>query len=96
MIIFYRTRDNSFNDEIEETLQELALAHRVVTVENGNVPEELPAGTRLPALREGKEIYTGEAEVKAYVDDLEQEVLYGRQFQSDACYLDPERPGQCL
>lgn len=96
MIVFYRTPDSAFDDEIEETLQELALAHRVVTVDNGALPAELPPDTLLPALQEGKQLLSGEADVKAYVDDLEQEVLYGRQFQSDACYLDPERPGQCL
>ncbi len=96
MIVFYRPPESTLSDDIEETLRDLALAHRVVVVENGNRPAELPPDTALPALQEGRELHTGEEAVKAYVDDLEQEVLYGRQFQSDACYLDPDRPGECL
>ncbi|HET6568993.1 MAG TPA: hypothetical protein VFG50_13595 [Rhodothermales bacterium] len=97
MITLYRPLHSRTAEELEDKLEELALARRIVVV-NGQSAEEagVPAGTSLPAIEEGGRFYGGEEEALAYVEDLEREVRQGRQFQSDACYLDPDHPDRCL
>ena len=94
MLILYRSATCSFCDEVEEQLKELVLAHRIVRADTaaGALLPDAP----LPVLKEGRNLHSGEAAIKAFMKDLRQEVVLGRQFQSDACYLNPDRPGECL
>jgi hypothetical protein len=96
MLVLFRPHNCPYCDEVEELLEALVLAHQVKVIEDGTGADGLPHGTPLPTLKEGTHLYRGEPAIKVYLSDLRREVLQGRQFQSDACYLDPERPGECL
>ena len=84
MIELRRPQDSKFADDVEERLRELVVAFRVV---EGDGAVEISDGSLKAA---------GPEAVDAYVDDLAAELRLGRQFQSDACYLDPGNPGRCL
>lgn len=100
MISLSRHHPDPFADEVEERLRELVVAH-VVHAEGhteDDAPEDYGDANREPPIRlsDGGRTAHGRDAVKAFVDELEQEVRLGRQFQSDACYLDPDDPTQCL
>jgi len=74
--------------KIEETLKELVVAHKIITLEAGQPAAELTPGTLLPAIKDEGQIITGQAAIDSYLVDLEKIVADWRQFQSDACYID--------
>ena len=82
MIELFRPIDCPACTDIEATLQELVVAHKVIVVEPGqvNVP--------LPALRENGRTVSGREAITAYLKDLEKFVADWQRFQSDVCYLD--------
>ncbi|GAB5519997.1 MAG: hypothetical protein RhofKO_22480 [Rhodothermales bacterium] len=92
MITLYRQSDLPLADEVEATLQDLVLAHEVVADAD---LADLPEGTTLPAVRDGRYVYHTKAGLQAYLDALSSEVVQGRKMQGDACFLDPEHPGVC-
>jgi len=90
MITLYRTPDCPRCAGIQDTLEDLAIAQKVIEVDSvDEVPEKLEHG-RLPVLRDGDEVFEGS---KAVADHLEEMKEFKRQwykFQSDACYCDEE------
>ncbi len=74
---------------ILDALDELVLAHRVIRLDDG-MSSPLPTGVTLPAIRDGDRIIDGEANLAAYL--LEVEALAGAwsKFQSDTCYLNDD------
>ncbi|MEM1093597.1 MAG: hypothetical protein AAGJ10_03260 [Bacteroidota bacterium] len=92
MITLYRTHPSPLADDIQAALQDLVLAHAVVADAD---MAALPAGTTLPAVRDGRYVYHTEAGLRAYLDALTTEVIQGREMQGDACFIDPDHPGVC-
>ena len=87
MIEFYRPVECSACAEIEEALKEMVLAHRVIVVEAGQLPDGLPANTRLPALKDNGQLITGIEHVRPYMRVLEEVVFEWYKYQSDSCYI---------
>ncbi len=85
MLVLYRRPGSPEGQEIEARLTELVLAHRVVAA---HIPQ--------PKLTEGDAEYEGADSIRRFLDGMEEELVMGRQFQSDACYLDPDNPDRCL
>ncbi|SHK33723.1 hypothetical protein [Rhodothermus profundi] len=97
MLVLFRRAQDPIADDIEEQLRELVLAHRVVRVDKaGRLPDgTLP--TAWPVLVEGRSArYEGAKAIRAFLEELAHEVRLNRQFQADACYLDPDDPSCCL
>ena len=86
MIELYRAAQSESGSAIEETLRELCVAHRVVTVEAGETP--------LPYLVEGGRRYAGE-DIPPYLDALRAELMASRIVSGDACYVDPRNGRVC-
>ena len=89
MIELYRTANQDCQDT-ENALQDMVLAHRVIIVEQGQIPTGLPVDTPLPALKDNGQIITGQAAIKAYMPELEKAVERWRRFQGDSCYIDED------
>lgn len=92
MITLYRTKKSSRADEVQQTLEDLVLAHRIVEVEDR---EQLPADGAPPLLVEGDDVYPDE-DIDAFLEELSTELKFDRQFSGDACYVDPDNPGRCV
>ncbi|GAB4440695.1 MAG: hypothetical protein Kow0031_22650 [Anaerolineae bacterium] len=90
MIELYRTASDPLGAEIEDGLKELVLAHRVIVVTAGQLPNSLPAGTPLPALRDQGRLITGSQALHAHLRRLQQLVYEWRKYESDACYIGNE------
>lgn len=91
MFVLHRTRDSQRADEIQEKLEDLVVAHKV----SFERPAELPMDVDLPVLVEGDDLYAGD-EIATRLDGLETGLVFSRQISADACYVDPENPGECL
>jgi glutaredoxin len=76
--------------KIEETLKELVVAHKIITLEPGQFAAELTPNTPLPAIKYEGQIIAGQVAIDAYLVDLEKIVADWRRFQSDACYIDDD------
>ena len=87
MILLYRPALSPLADELEEALQKIVIAHRVVRVPDG----ESPAGVVLPAMRDGETWVTGERSLWDYVEDLARLMEDWDRYTSDSCFL--ERDG---
>ncbi|MDQ7040157.1 MAG: hypothetical protein Q9M35_04390 [Rhodothermus sp.] len=97
MLILYRQREDPVADELVERLRELVLAHRVILVDDGRALPDGSMPIAWPVLTEGSGArYEGADAIQAFLDALAYEVTLNRQFQSDACYLDPDDPDHCL
>lgn len=90
MIKLYRPADCPDCAEIETTLQELVVAHRVIVVESGHAPADLDPEVTLPAIRENNQVVSGPEAISAYLQELAQFTAHWRRFQSDSCYLDDD------
>ncbi len=90
MIELYRPVDCPDCTKFEETLRELVIAHKIITLEPGQFAATLTPGTPLPAIKDEGQIITGQAAIDAYLVDLEKIVADWRRFQSDACYIDDD------
>ena len=88
MIEFYRPIHCPDCARIEETLKDLVVAHKVITLEPNQTTPQLTPDTPLPAIKDEGQIISGQAEIAAYLLHLEQIVADWRRFQSDACYVD--------
>lgn len=86
MIELYRTVDCQAAIEIEASLKEMVIRHKVITVEADQWPDGLPTATPLPALRDGREIFTGSA-IAPHLRELERVMAEWQKFQSDSCYI---------
>lgn len=88
MITLYRHPDDARADEIQEALDEMVIAYETETIENeSSTPEDIPD---LPALRDEGEVVTGEAALRAHLDDLRDLMADWDRFQSDACYVEDD------
>ncbi len=92
MITLYRRRKSRNADEIQERLEDLVLAHRVVDVED---VEQIPEHRSPPVLVESDATYSGD-EIEALLDEIGTEITVERQFSADACYIDPDNPTRCI
>ena len=86
MVELYRAEQSPLADEIEETLQDLVVAHEVIRVGSGE-PRSAPAPS-LPALRHGDDVVTGEEALRSYLESLQELMEDWGRFQSDSCQLD--------
>ena len=76
-------------EEIRDALRELVLAHRVIWLDE-HAPSPLPSGVTLPAIREGDRVIDGQADIAAFLLELEAFAAAWSKFQSDTCYLDDD------
>ena len=90
MITFFRTAECPGGCEIQETLQELCLAHKVILLQGNNKISELPQGTHPPVLVDGDELIQGSEAIAAHLECLAGFKAEWEKFQSDACYCDEE------
>lgn len=91
MFVLHRPSESRRAEEIQETLEDLVVAHRV----SFDRPADLPDGVDLPVLAEGDDRFVGE-EIAERLDELETGLTFSRQISADACYVDPENPEDCL
>lgn len=88
---FYRKKSCPKCAQIQEALQELSLAHKVVIVQRRDeLSGLLPSDVKLPVLHDEGELYQGADAIMAHMEKLAafKERWYG--YQSDACYCDED------
>jgi len=91
MITLFRTRRSEGAAAVEETLDELCLAHATVVIESGDKPPpEMPLGRDLPVLVDEHNVFEGTPAILAHLQDLEAYRDLWYKFQSDVCYYDEE------
>jgi hypothetical protein len=87
MIELYRSADCPGCADIEATLQELVVAHKVIMVEPGHSPSP---PVELPAIQESGQWVSGPEAITIYLRELAGFVTRWRRFQSDSCYIDDD------
>jgi predicted nucleotidyltransferase len=98
MFTFYHHHTNTFTKWVEETLEEMVVAHKIINVEESGsdlLPNHISTSD-LPLLTDGHEHWTSREEIKEFLEKLKQDLEFSRSVTSDACYVDPENPGECL
>jgi glutaredoxin len=89
MITLFRTKSCPGCSAIQETLEELCIAHKVVLIdEDPRGSSGLPAGTRPPVLVDEDEVVQGSDAIIAHLEKLKDFKATWEKFQSDACYCD--------
>ena len=89
MITFYRTEDCPSCSHIQDVLEELCVAHKVIIVQKGD-NKLLPKGVNAPCIIDDKRIAQGKDEMLEYLDELEEFKELWYKYQSDACYCEPD------
>lgn len=96
MLTFYKNNSSPFTRRIEEKLEEMVAAHKIVEVDNnGSLPDTLTRN-QLPALGDGHQIWTAPEKIERILEELHRELKLSRSMQSDTCHLDPDNPDECL
>lgn len=96
MFKFYRNTSDQFTSWVEDKLEEMVVAHKLVDVdENSSLPEHIKKND-LPVLTDGHENWTSEDEIKEFLEKLHKDLLLSQSLQSDACHIDPDNPDECL
>ncbi|MDZ4701274.1 MAG: hypothetical protein SH809_16300 [Rhodothermales bacterium] len=88
MIELHRAAGSHAGQELEETLRDLCVAHRVVTLPEAG--DETPP----PFLQEGDRRYAG-VDILPFLDQLRAELTANRIISGDACYIDPRNGKVC-
>jgi len=88
MITLYRRANDPWADEIQEALDEMAIAYETGTIDDStSPPDDVPA---LSVLRDEGEIVTGEQALCDHLDALRDLLADWDRFQSDACYAEED------
>jgi glutaredoxin len=90
MIVLYRTRGCPRCSAVQEALEEMALAHRVVEVDSPSDVAIGPSVRKLPVLCDGEEVFEGAAAVGEHLKELRAFRKLWYKYQSDACYCDDD------
>lgn len=91
MIFFYRHPDCRKCNQIQERLEDLVLAHRVIFGDK-EIPatENIPKDSKLPLLADNGNFISGEKAILSHLDELEQFKTEWDKYQSDSCYCDED------
>jgi len=84
MLELYRLAQDEGADRLEDALQELAAAHRVIICTDSGA---LGPGLTLPAFKDEGRIIHGAAALKQHLEETARTLERWRRFQSDACYI---------
>lgn len=96
MLKFYRNTDDSFTRWVEEKLEEMVVAHKLIDVDEvQSLPNDI-SPRNLPVLSDGHEQWTSKDEIKSFLEQLHQDLLLSQSLQSDTCHIDPDNPEECL
>jgi len=91
MFIFYRTPDCPGCNHIQEVLERLVIAHKVITVNSvEEIRDKIPSVTKLPALVDEEKVVQGSDPIVARLEETEKFKGLWDKFQSDACSCDEE------
>jgi hypothetical protein len=89
MITLYRTADCPRCSAIQEVLEGMTLAHKVVIVEDAQ-GSPVPHASRLPVLEDEGKVIEGRDAILQHLDQLAGFKAEWEKFQTDACYCDDE------
>lgn len=98
MLKFYRhiNNENRFKRWVEEKLEDMVVSHKLVDAKKESVlPDEIELKD-LPVLSDGHQVWSSEEEIREFLHQLDQDLTFSRSLTSDACYVDPDNPDQCL
>jgi hypothetical protein len=96
MLIFYQHTEDSFTHWVAEKMEEMVVAHKIVSVDDGiPLPDDI-SRKELPVLSDGHECWTSQEQIKQFLEKLHQDLLLSQSLQSDACFIDPDNPDTCL
>lgn len=96
MLKFYRHNTDRFTDWVDEKLEEMVVAHKLIDVNgDGSLPDSI-SREDLPVLSDGHESWTSENEIREFLEELHKDLNFSRSLKSDACYIDPDNPEKCL
>jgi glutaredoxin len=89
MITFFRTSNCPSCEAIQDVLDDMGMAHKVVVLPQGGIPEEsMPDAAKPPVLVDDDKVIQGNENIIAYLEELKgfKELWY--KYQSDVCYCD--------
>lgn len=87
MLEVYGDRQDRKTAAVIRRLDDLVLAYRLVEVASA---DGLDGTDKLPALKDGSRVVSGEAAIERYLVHLEKEKELWDRFQSDSCYVDDD------
>lgn len=88
MITLFRASDSTVADRVQQRLEDLVVAHRVVVAGSDSESDEIPPS--LPAIQDGERVVSGARALDQYLDGLEKLMADWNRFQTDACYVDDD------
>ena len=86
MIRFFSMAQGGRCDEIRHVLESRCLAHCLIWVDEGAVPDGLPKGAAPPVLVDGNRVIEGAEAILAHLDELAHFKALWDKYQSDSCY----------
>ncbi|MEL7834968.1 hypothetical protein [Fodinibius sp. Rm-B-1B1-1] len=98
MFTLYHQKSDTFTNWVENKLQEMVVAHKVVDIDEYNsdsLPENISTDD-LPILSDGHKHCSSPEEIKTFLEELDRDLQFSRSLTSDACVIDPDNPKKCL
>lgn len=96
MLKFYLHNEDTFSKWVADKLEEMVVAHKLIEVDaSTSLPEDI-THKKLPMLSDGHKHWTSREEIRAFLEELHQDLLLSQSLQSDTCHLDPDNPEGCL
>ncbi len=98
MFTFYHQTSDAFTKWVEDKLKEMVVAHKIIGVDeddSSSLPKDISIDD-LPLLSDGHEYWRSQKEIEEFLEELQRDLEFSRSLTSDACYVDPENPSECL
>lgn len=86
MLQLYRSEGSPLADRIEEELQDMVAAYRVVFL---GAPSDAQLES-VPAFRDGDRVICGKKNLEQHLKVLRKRIEAWSRFQSDTCYIDDD------
>ncbi|MGE5295446.1 MAG: glutathione S-transferase N-terminal domain-containing protein [Solirubrobacterales bacterium] len=84
----YVTKDCRTCSLVQDSLDEVAIAHKTVVLPDHETSDRLPEGTQAPVLVDDDKVIQGSTDIFAYIDELWKLRADWLKYQSDTCYID--------
>lgn len=81
-----------------KTNLKIVVAHKIIDTnesDSGSLPDGISTGD-LPLLSDGHEHWTSREEIEEFLNELQKDLKFSHSLTSDACYVDPKNPSECL
>jgi|AntRauTorcE11897_2_1112592.scaffolds.fasta_scaffold88178_1 hypothetical protein len=90
MIELHYRPNHAYSEELLDNIDRMVLAVKRVNADESSFPSE-----KLPLFVEGDSVYSSPADIRSFLDELNNQLTVERTVSGDSCYINPTTGEKC-